>query len=146
MHVGGGSNLARRFPCSFLPLLSRAFSSKKATPRNPKVLGLDILLFCSSALFFVFGLLMMITTLNSEYLHPDPGTDESEESAVPRDTVVEEAIFTYQNPEIKETVTEDTLGELNEPDMVDPSESFDPSLEPDAGAAVSVAPPDSIYF
>lgn len=128
----------------FMALLKRCANGKAPESGNRKLLAIDALLFSACILFFVFGLLMMITTLNSEILHPDPGTDENESMMLDTDTVVEEPIFTYQNPRPEEPVI-DTLEELTEPDMVSTDESFDPTLETDVDIDAPV-PPDSIYF
>ena len=87
-------------------------------------------------------MLMMITTLNSEILRPDPGTDEDEENTLPTDTVIEEAVFTYQAPVIDSAApATDSLDISDDPY----AESFDPSLEPNASPDDPV-PNDSIYF
>lgn len=101
-----------------------------ATPRKPKLLGIDTLLGVSCILFFILGLLMMITTLNSGSLNPNAGYREEEDTVVvERDEVVEEPIFTYQDA-APAPVEVDSMQDLEEPDAVDPDESFDPSLAP----------------
>lgn len=98
---------------------------------KPRLLGVDTLLGVSSLLFFVFGLLMMVTTMNSGSLDPNAGvTDEEDSSVVELEEVVEEPIFTYQDEVRPDTsaVVVDTLGDMTEPDLVAPEESFDPTL------------------
>ena len=130
----------------FIALLTRTFNGHAATPRKPRMLGVDIMLIVSSLLFFLFGMLMMITTLNSEILRPDPGTDEDEENTLPTDTVIEEAVFTYQTPVIDSAApATDSLDISDDPYAESPDESFDPSLEPNASPDDPV-PNDSIYF
>lgn len=97
-----------------------------------RMLPIDWMLTACAVLFFIFGMLMMTTTINSETLHAPTGTDDAEESSIPKDSVVEEAIFTYQNPEIDtSTPAADTMSDLNEPDIVAPDQGYDPTIEPD---------------
>ena len=129
---------------SFIPfcaLLKRTFSGKEGKNRTPKFLGIDILQTVASLLFFIFGLLMMITTLNSEVLRGDPGTDETETEVVEEDTVVEEPIFTYQDAPVA-TATDTVPDTEADPDLIPPDESFDPTIAP----APVEALPDSLYF
>ena len=115
----------------FIALLARTFNGAEAQPRHPKFLGIDSLTVLSALLFFVFGVLLMYTTLHSETLHAPAGTPEDDEK-VATDTVYEEALFTYQNPVIDTTATvADTMTDLSDPDLVTPDESFDPTIEPD---------------
>lgn len=114
-------------------LVSRTLSGR-TDDEEPvtRMLPIDWMLTGCAMLFFLFGLLMMTTTLNSETLHAPTGTDGEEESSIPRDTIVEEAIFTYQNPEIDtSTPASDTMSDLNEPDIVAPDQVYDPTIEPD---------------
>lgn len=94
--------------------------------RHP-LLGIDILLGAICVLFFIFGLLMMTTTLHSENLTADPGTFEEDTTAVELEEVKEEPIFTYQDA-APEAPVEDTLGDLEDPEAIDPDESFDPTI------------------
>lgn len=129
----------------FIALLARTFnnSGKSTDTAQPRMLGVDMLLIGAAILFFIFGLLMMTTTLNSENLHPDPGSEEIDENAkIPADTVEEEAIFTYQNPPADTAAVVDTLAD---PDMLDPDESYDPTLE-EGISPDEPLPNDSIYF
>lgn len=128
----------------FAALVTRGINGPAPESRNRKFLAIDVLLMGACILFFVFGLLMMTTTLNSEILRPDPGTEEVMDTDAMKDTVYEEPIFTYQTPK-EEVPPVDTLQELTEPDMVDIDESFDPTLETDVNVAAP-AQPDSIYF
>ena len=140
LYIVGGIWLA----LSLLPLvalLSRMTKGKKGPGQHPKFLGIDILQTVAAALFFIFGLLMMLTTLNSEFLHPDPGTDDEPDTLLFEDEVVEEPIFTYQDnspsleaPDSSETAPED-------PDLIPADESFDPTIEEPV-----VETPDSLYF
>jgi len=97
------------------------------------MLGVDTLLGISCLLFFLLGLLMMTTTLNSGVLDPNAGmTDDPDTTVIEEQYIKEEPIFTYQDetPELKEQ-TPDTLGDMTEPDLVTSEESFDPTLVPD---------------
>lgn len=131
----------------FAALLARTFNGKDAEPRRPRFLGIDTLLTIVCGLFFIFGLLMMITTLNSENLHPDAGYEEIEETAIQQtDTVVEEPIFTYQDTRPDTTAVVDTMSDLTDPDMVAPDESFDPTIATAPESPTPEEPNDSIYF
>lgn len=118
----------------FAALLKRTFAGPEPDETREPVtgmLGIDWMLTAFAVLFFLFGLLMMTTTLNSETLHAPTGSDE-EESVIDRDTVVEEAIFTYQNPVVDTAAPAvDTLAVPEDPDMVSPDEGYDPTIEPD---------------
>lgn len=123
---------------SILPLaalISRTAGGSEDSDREEPVtrlLAIDWMLTTCAVLFFVFGLLMMTTTLHSETLHAPAGTEEQDESAIPSDTVVEEAIFTYQNPVIDTAApVTDTMSDLDEPDIMAPDEGYDPTIEPD---------------
>lgn len=118
---------------SLVPLVSLAVRGARGGDDGlkPRLLGVDTLLGVSSLLFFVFGLLMMVTTVNSGKLDPNAGViDEEDTSVMELEEVVEEPIFTYQD-EVKvdtRAATVDTLGDMTEPDLVAPEESFDPTL------------------
>lgn len=131
-----------------IALISRASNGNTPNPRHPRMLAVDIMQIAACVLFFIFGILMMITTLHSEVLRGDPGTDEPDESTkIQMDTVVEEAIFTYQNAPV-DTAQEvaDTLEMPEDPDMVDPNESFDPTIAEEGTTPDEPIPNDSIYF
>lgn len=118
---------------SLVPLVSLAVRGARGGDDGlkPRLLGVDTLLGVSSLLFFVFGLLMMVTTVNSGKLDPNAGvTDEEDTSVMELEEVVEEPIFTYQDEVKVDTTaaTVDTLGDMTEPDLVAPEESFDPTL------------------
>lgn len=142
LYVAGGLWLAY----SLIPLaalLTRTFGAsgdKEDIKPVTKMLGIDWMLTVCAVLFFIFGLLMMTTTLNSETLHAPVGSDE-EETGFAVDTIVEEAIFTYQNPVIDTaTPAVDTLAGDNT-DMVPVEEGYDPTIEPDPEQ-----PDTTIYF
>lgn len=124
---------------SLLPLaalISRTAAGSDASEDEERpvtqMLAIDWMLTACAVLFFIFGLLMMITTLNSETLHAPAGTDELDESSIPMDTVVEEAIFTYQNPTIDTAApAADSLSAMDEADAMGPDDGFDPTIEPD---------------
>ncbi len=126
----------------FAALIKRTLSHDQAVASHPRFLIIDILQVAAAVLFFIFGLLMMLTTLNSEMLQPDPGT-EMENSAEQEDLTVTEPIFTYQTTE--EPVVADTtaIAEPEDPDLVSAEESFDPTLAP---AQIPEELPDSLYF
>ena len=127
----------------FIALLARTFNGAEAQPRHPKFLGIDSLTVLSALLFFIFGVLLMYTTLHSETLHAPAGTPE-DDGKVPTDTVYEEALFTYQNPVIDTATTvADTMTDLSDPDLVTPDESFDPTIEPDPS---NPAPQDTVNY
>ena len=73
---------------------------------------------------------MMLTTLHSEVLDPNAGyIPEMEETKFVDEEIVEEPIFTYQNPETTDTAFEDTLDLGDNSDAVDLDESFDPTIQ-----------------
>lgn len=99
---------------------------------QPRLLGIDIMMMAVCLLFFIFGLLMMITTLNSEVLDPNAGYVEEDTVKMVEDTVWEEPIFTYQDA--APAMDEDSLGA--ETDSIDQmmEDSFDPTIETEATA------------
>lgn len=113
-----------------LSLLTRASHGAPKDERHPRFLGVDTLLLVSCILFFLFGLLMMLTTINSGSLDPNAGaTTEEDTVSVQLEEVYEEPIFTYQDTREEEPVAEpDSLSDMTEPDLVDQDESFDPTL------------------
>lgn len=113
---------------------SRPDTSGRGSHKHP-LLGIDIMLGTICLLFFIFGLLMTVTTLHSETLTADPGTDEQDTTRLELEEIVEEPIFTYQDEAPADTVTADSLSDLEDPEAVAPDESFDPSLSGDGGAA-----------
>ena len=114
-------------------LVTRTLHGAPEKTHHPKFLGVDALLTVCSLLFFILGLLMMVTTLNSGELNPNANAyDDSDSAVIEEETYVkEEPIFTYQD-ESPETDIEDTktdsLPELEEPYLVPAEESFDPAL------------------
>lgn len=103
---------------------------------RPKVLGIDILLGVSCLLFFILGLLMMITTLNSGSLNPNARYSEEDTVTVSEEEYVhEEPIFTYQD-EAPAVQIEDSLQDLEDPDAVNPEETYDPTLNSEATQAI----------
>lgn len=118
---------------SLVPLISLVARTANGAPeqeRHPRMLGVDTLLTVSCVLFFILGLLMMVTTLNSGQLNPNAGmTNEPDTTAIEEEYIKEEPIFTYQD-EIPAHVddTIDTLSDMTEPDLVEQEESFDPTL------------------
>ncbi len=114
-------------------LFSRYFKSsgdREAydTPKPVAVLGIDKLLAVVCVLFFIFGILMMATTLNSGELNMSTGTGEYDEDnpILNSDKVEEEAIFNYMNYDETPPVTEDTVS-VEEEDTVSLQEIFDPA-------------------
>ena len=100
-----------------------------------KMLGIDWMLTAISLCFFICGTLMMTTTLHSETLHPNAGYVEEEETdSIYGERVIEEPIFTYQDqaPAPADTTVTDTLGIEEDPDLLAPDESFDPTIETEA--------------
>lgn len=100
-----------------------------------KMLGIDWMLTAISLCFFICGTLMMTTTLHSETLHPNAGYVEEEETdSIYGERVIEEPIFTYQDqaPAPADTTVTDTLGIEEDPDLLAPYESFDPTIETEA--------------
>jgi len=126
-------------------LVTRAANGVPEQEQCPRMLGVDTLLAVSCILFFILGLLMMVTTLNSGQLNPNAGmTDESDTVLFEEEYIKEEPIFTYQDElpaHVDDTV--DTLSDMTEPDLADPDESFDPTLStPDE--IVEISESDSI--
>lgn len=97
---------------------------------NPRLLGIDIMMIAVCVLFFIFGLLMMITTLNSETLNPNAGYVEEDSVKTEEDSVWEEPIFTYQDA--APTVEEDTLRKETDSMTAIIEDSFDPTIETEA--------------
>lgn len=120
---------------SIVPLLaafsrSRNSTEEDADDEKPVFLGIDKLLFAACCLFMIFGVLMMVTTLNSDELLGRPrGENTGNESKFVPDSVVEEPIFTYQ-AETPVEVVPDTMSDLTETDTVSVEESFDPTIAP----------------
>lgn len=134
---------------SLCPLLAMAVRASRREPHDqlsPKFLGVDTLLFTSSLLFFILGLLMMTTTVNSGYLNPNAGmTDEADTSSVELEEVTEVPIFTYQDEAVADTAAPaDTLPDLVEPDLIAPDESFDPTIVTPADEILNETASDSI--
>lgn len=134
---------------SILPLIAlfvRAFNGKPYTEPKPRLLGVDTLLGVSCLLFFIFGLLMMITTLNSETLDPNARyVPEKDSVAVDEQYVVEEPIFTYQDEAVPVSAEEpDSLSDVDEPDLAPPEESYDPTIEVNTDPVLSEPVNDSI--
>lgn len=118
---------------SLIPILALIVRASHGSPDkklHPRVLGVDALLGVSCLLFCLLGLLMMITTLNSGQLNPNAGmTDELDTLRVEEVYVKEEPIFTYQDELPVQTEEQpDSLSDMNETDLADPDESFDPTL------------------
>lgn len=127
-------------------LIARATHGAPAEELKPRLLGVDTLMGVSCILFFILGLLMMITTLNSEILNPNSRyVPEADTVKMEQDYVVEEPIFTYQDeaPEITE-IEKDTLADIGEEDVVSPDESFDPTIETPADPVLEEPANDSI--
>lgn len=134
---------------SIVPLSAlcvRAFNGKPDTEPKPRLLGVDTLLGVSCILFFIFGLLMMITTLNSETLDPNARyVPENDSVAVEGEYVVEEPIFTYQDEEVPANNEQtDSLSDVNEPDLASPEESYDPTIEVNTDPVLAEPANDSI--
>lgn len=118
----------------FIALLARTFNGQgDRTPQKARMLGIDILQIAACLLFFIFGLLMMTTTMHSEILHGDTGDDEADTTKLEFDSVVEEPIFTYQDTH--EVIVEDSSmieeEQTQDPDMISPEESYDPTIDAD---------------
>lgn len=84
-------------------LFKRKTAAQNSIPNEPApkptVLPIDKLLMTVCILFFVFGLLMMSTTLDSGELNLEPKETErdQENPILNSDRIEEEAIFTYQD-------------------------------------------------
>lgn len=120
---------------SLCPLAALAARASKGTGENAEpgkitFLGIDKLLSAICVLFLIFGLLMMITTLNSGEINMNPrsgGSDDRENPILMQDSIREEPIFTYQDETPYEPV-KDTLEDLVDHDTVSLDESFDPQI------------------
>lgn len=121
---------------SIIPLAAILVRTSHGSPErvhSPRLLGVDTLLGVSCLLFFLLGMMMMITTLHSGSLNPNAtATEEEDTTAFEEEYVVEEPIFTYQD-EAPDTTSSrsDTLdlGSDAEGDIMAPDESFDPTIE-----------------
>lgn len=132
---------------SIVPLVALVARTTNGAPEktlNPKMLGVDTLLGVSCLLFFILGLLMMVTTLNSGSLDPNANmTDEPDTTFIEEEYVTEEPIFTYQDeaPSTEPTDSLADIEDLEDPNLVAPDESFDPSIETPVD---EILPSDSI--
>lgn len=118
--------------CPIAALVARASkgAGENAVPKKITFLGIDKLLSAICILFLIFGLLMMITTLNSGEINMNPrngGSDDRENPILMQDSIWEEPIFTYQDETPKEPEI-DTLSDLSDLDTVSLDESFDPQI------------------
>lgn len=131
--------------CALLARYSKSGSENGHTgEEKPSVvmLGIDKLLSTVCVLFFVLGLLMMITTLNSGELNMSTGSGEYDEDnpILNRDKVQEEAIFNYLNYDETSVAEKDTATVVEDEDTASVAEIYDP-------AAVSpVAQEDTTYI
>lgn len=114
-----------------LALLSRAFRGAPEKPLKSRMLGIDTLLGVSCLLFFVLGLLMMVTTLNSGELNPNARVyEETDTIPYEEEYIKEEPIFTYQDETPAPVEGNfDSMPETMEPDLEEAEESFDPTIE-----------------
>ena len=113
-----------------LALFSRAGNSsaepESDKPHKSAMLGIDKMLAVVCVLFFIFGLLMMTTTLNSEDLNPNRRKEvvDEENPILNQDKVVEEVIFNYKDYNIEDVPEEEPLDTVVMPE-VDNNESYD---------------------
>ncbi|MDE7180651.1 MAG: hypothetical protein K2N88_05585 [Muribaculaceae bacterium] len=137
-----------------IALLKRASLGENSLKRTPHFLGVDTLLLVSCVLFFIFGLLMMLTTLNSEILKPNARYNPAADTVkAPEAYIVEEPIFTYQSDAPAPAVEEDNSQEEGDGNidelLIDPGSDAQPATEPietpaTEKSAVAAAPHDSI--
>lgn len=124
---------------SIVPLIAMTVRLGNGAPEresNPKMLGVDTMLGVSCLLFFVLGLLMMITTLSSGSLDPNANaTEEVDTLRFEDDYVTEEPIFTYQDEAA--APASDSMSDMTDPDMMTPDESYDPSIDAAAAAVAT---------
>lgn len=125
---------------SIIPLVALFVRVLNGAPKeepHPRMLGVDTLLGVSCLLFFVLGLLMMVTTLESGTLDPNAGaTAEGDTLKIEEDYVTEEPIFTYQDAAPADQVV-DSMNDVTEQDLVTSEESYDPSIEMKADEVIS---------
>lgn len=119
---------------SVIPIFALLARTGRGAPANEvkaRMLGVDTLLGVSCILFFLLGLLMMITTLNSGMLNPNANmTDEPDTTRLEDNFVTEEPIFTYQDAApASDGDAADSLGDMLDPDAATPDESFDATIE-----------------
>lgn len=93
-----------------------------------RLVTIDIFVMTVCALFLIFGILNMVTTMNSEELNPERIVDDEPETVV-TDSVVDEPIFTYQQIDAP-TESDPLQGYEEETDTVSVTDSFDPTIEP----------------
>lgn len=134
---------------SIIPIVAlvvRATNGQPAKPLRTRMLGVDSFLIICCLLFFVIGLLMMSTTVNSGLLHPDAGVyEEPDKSKINNDQVSEEPIFTYQEENTGPLdESPDSLSDMNETDIIDIEDSFDPTIE--SPTIDHSQPADSSYY
>ncbi|MDE7403368.1 MAG: hypothetical protein K2M87_08165 [Muribaculaceae bacterium] len=117
--------------CPLAALIVRSsHTNPDAAPVKPlRLLGIDCLLGFSCIAFFLLGLLMMITTMNSGTLNPNANmVAQPDTTAMELEQVQEEPIFTYQDEAAEAEQSTDSLRDMDEPDLVPADQSFDPTL------------------
>lgn len=123
--------------CPFAALFRRLSNSENSDEesgmRKPVFLFIDKAFIAVCGLFLIFGILMMVVTLNSGDINMNPrgSGDYGPNPILEGDSVVEEPIFTYQSEDVEEEHV-DTLNDLSDLDTVSLDESFDPTLNPTA--------------
>lgn len=118
---------------SLIPLVALSVRATHGAPSKPirgRMLGVDTLLGVSCLLFFLLGLLMMVTTMNSGELNPNARVYDEEDTVKTEEEyyIKEEPIFTYQD-EAEAASVSDSMSDMTEPDLATQEESFDPTIE-----------------
>lgn len=94
--------------CALFSRTSKGSGENSENKKEYVLLNIDKLLSLICAIFFLFGILMMATTLNSEELNLQPRNSGSQDDnpILNRDKVEEEPIFNYQDYDIKDAEEE----------------------------------------
>lgn len=126
--------------CGLAARSARGSASNEENPEKFRMLPVDVMLTVIFILFLILGIPMMTTTLRSENIYIDPnGKNYKSPTALPVDSVVEEAIFNYQQYDIADQEeAPDTLGSLSDLDTIIGREPAEPEPEPEH--------PDSLAF
>lgn len=127
--------------CSLFARSAKGTEDNGADKKEYVLLNIDKLLSLICVLFFLFGILMMATTLNSEELNMKPRYPGSQEDnpILNQDKVEEVPIFSYEEYGDLSEQTEEPAEETTEDTATSTSTDFDP-------AAMSPSAQDTTYI
>lgn len=123
---------------SIVPIAALFIRNSHGAPEHKvrgRMLTIDILQCAACGLFFILGLLMMITTFNSGSLNPNARVYEEDNVRFEeKEYVKEEPIFTYETVDIPEDdILSDSTSSFSNIDEEnrDADDSYDPTIEPE---------------